>query len=99
MELRAYQAYRNPEMRISYWRTSSGQEVDFVLGDCEVAIEIKAGKVHEGDLRGLGVLIEETSVKKAIVVSFEKEPRRIKNHIDILPWQSFLRLLWDGQLI
>ena len=99
MELRAYQAYRKPEMPISYWRTSSGQEVDFVLGDREVALEIKAGKVHEGDLRGLTALIDDAPVKRAMVVSFEKEPRRIKNKIDVLPWQDFLARLWSGDLI
>ncbi len=99
MELRAYQAYKNPEMRISYWRTSSGQEVDFLLGEREAAIEIKAGKVHEGDVRGLEALIEDAPVKKAVVVSFEKEPRRIAKRIEILPWQDFLSLLWSGQLI
>ena len=99
MELRAYQAYRNPEMPISYWRTSSGQEVDFILGECEVALEIKAGKAHEGDLRGLNALTQDTPVKKAIVVSLEKEARRITKQIEILPWQDFLSLLWSGKLI
>jgi len=99
MEMRAYQAYRNPEMPISYWRTSSGQEVDFILGECEVAVEIKAGKVHEGDLRGLDALIQDTPVKKAIVVCLEKEPRHIAKQIEILPWQEFLSLLWNGRLI
>jgi hypothetical protein len=32
MELIAYQAYRNPELEISCWRTSTGYEVDFILG-------------------------------------------------------------------
>ncbi len=40
MELKAYQAYRNPELDIRYWRTSTGFEVDFILGDMNVAIEI-----------------------------------------------------------
>jgi very-short-patch-repair endonuclease len=30
---------------IAYWRLSSGIEVDFVLGDANVAIEVK-GKAH-----------------------------------------------------
>lgn len=99
MELRAYQAYKNPEMPISYWRTSSGQEVDFLLGEREVAVEIKAGKVHEGDLHGLYALMDDASVKKAVIVSFEKEPRRVTRQIEILPWQDFLALLWNGKLI
>ncbi len=99
MELRAYQAYRDQEMPIYYWRTSSGQEVDFVLGDREVALEVKAGKVHEGDLRGLEALIQEAPVKRALLVCFEKEPRCLANKIEILPWQDFLKLLWSGQLV
>lgn len=99
MELRAYQAYRNPEMKISYWRTSSGQEVDFILGEREAAVEIKAGRVHEGDLNGLKALTEDAPVQKAFVVSLEREPRRILSRIEILPWQDFLSLLWSGKVI
>jgi len=99
MELRAYQAYVNPEMPIHYWRTSSGQEVDFLLGEREVAIEIKSGKVHEGDLRGLHALLEDGPVKRAIIVCQEKEPRRIAGRIEVLPWQDFLERLWSGEII
>jgi predicted AAA+ superfamily ATPase len=99
MELRAYQAYRDPEMPLSYWRTSSGQEVDFLLGAREVAVEIKGGKAHEGDLRGLNALLDDAPVKKAVLVSFDKQPRRITKNIEILPWQDFLLLLWGGRLI
>ena len=54
LELMAYKAYRNPELPIYYWRTSTGLEVDFILGDMEVAVEIKASKrVHETDTKGL----------------------------------------------
>ena len=31
MELKAYRAYRDPELEITFWRTSSGVEVDFIL--------------------------------------------------------------------
>lgn len=99
MELRAYQSYREPEMPITYWRTSSGQEVDFILGDKAIAIEIKSGKVHEGDLRGLHALIQDGPVKKAIVVCLEKEPRRISGGIEVMPWQEFLSCLWSGNLL
>ncbi len=99
MELRAYQAYKDPELPVSFWRTSSGQEVDFLLGEREVAVEVKAGKVHEGDLRGLEALASDAPLKKAVVVSFEKEPRHITRQIEVLPWQDFLSLLWSGKLI
>jgi predicted AAA+ superfamily ATPase len=99
MEIRAYQAYVNPEMPIHYWRTSSGQEVDFLLGEREVAVEIKSGKVHEGDLWGLHALLEDGPVKRAILVSMEKEPRRIAGKIEVLPWQDFLERLWSGRIL
>ena len=100
MEIRAYQAYRNPELDISFWRTSSGQEVDFVLGDKELALEIKgSARVHEGDFRGFTALLEDGPVKKCVLVCLEKERRLVHNKIEILPWKDFLERLWAGQLI
>lgn len=98
MELKAYQAYKNPELDIRYWRTSSGFEVDFILGDMNTAIEVKASqRIHPGHTRGLKALQEEHTIGRAIIVSLEKQPRRIDGPIDILPWQAFLEILWaDG---
>lgn len=99
MELKAYQAYKNPEMPLYYWRTSTGQEVDFILGDMELAIEVKSStRVHEADGKGLRVLQEEQKVKKAIIISLEKEPKKI-NHLECLPWELFLQKLWQGDFI
>jgi len=65
MELKAYQAYRSPEVPITFWRTSTGQEVDFIVGEKDLAIEIKgSSRVHEGDLRTLAALDEDGPVKK-----------------------------------
>ena len=98
MELRAYQAYRNPDLPIHFWRTSTGQEVDFILGEKDLAIEIKGSeRVHEGDLRGLGALREDGPVKKAVVVCLEKEPRKVAKGIEILPWRLFIEKLWSGE--
>lgn len=99
MELRAYQTYRNPEMEISYWRTSSGQEVDFILGEREIAVEVKSGNVHEGDIHGLRALIEDGPVKSALIVSTEKQARLLANGIKVLPWKEFLAELWSGRII
>ncbi len=100
MELRAYQAYKNPELPISFWRTSTGQEVDFVLGDKEAALEIKGSKrVHEKDIRPLKALIEDGPVKRRFVVSLESEPRQIAKDIQALPWQIFLEMLWRGDVV
>ena len=99
MELKAYQAYRNPELDIRYWRTSTGFEVDFILGDMQVAIEAKgAARVHSAHLRGLKALLEEHRVERAIIVALEKQPRMLENKVEVLPWQYFLQKLWSGEL-
>lgn len=98
MELRAYQAYRKPDLPITFWRTSAGQEVDFILGDKELAVEIKGAKrVHEGDIRPLGALLEDGPVKKCCVVSMESEPRFIHRKIEVVPWKVFIQRLWNGE--
>jgi predicted AAA+ superfamily ATPase len=99
MELKAYQAYRNPELDICYWRTSSGFEVDFVLGDMNIAIEVKGTRrVHSGHARGLNALLEEHTVAKAFIVSLESHVRKLDTRIEVLPWQFFLHALWSGDL-
>jgi predicted AAA+ superfamily ATPase len=100
MELKAYQAYRNPDMPITFWRTSTGREVDFILGEKELAIEIKgSSRVHEGDIRSLQALIEDGPVKKCRLVCLEKQSRDVTRNIKILPWQLFIEQLWGGELI
>jgi predicted AAA+ superfamily ATPase len=99
MKIIAYQAYRKPDLPIAFWRTSAGQEVDFILGDKTLALEIKgSSRVHEGDLRSLAALREDGPVKKCAVVCLEKEPRTVARSIEILPWRMFLEKLWGGEL-
>jgi predicted AAA+ superfamily ATPase len=101
MELKAYQAYRNPDMPITFWRTSTGREVDFILGEKELAVEIKgSSRVHEGDIRSLQALIEDGPIKRCCLVCLEKQPRTLThNKIQVLPWQMFVEQLWDGELL
>jgi predicted AAA+ superfamily ATPase len=99
LELMAYRAYRNPELPIYYWRTSNGQEVDFILGDMEIALEVKtSSRIHTQDVQSLKSLAEEYSLKKKILISFESEPKKI-DHIECLPWRIFLEQLWAGEII
>lgn len=100
MELMAYRAYRNPELDITFWRTSVGQEVDFILGDKELAIEIKGSpRVHEGDLRSLKALQEDGPVRRCVVVCLESQARLTDKGIEVLPWREFLDRLWAGKLV
>lgn len=97
LELIAYKAYRKPELLLHYWRTSTGQEVDFILGDMQIAIEVKASKrIHENDTKALKLLQEEQSVKKSIIISFETEPKILANNVECLPWRQFLEKLWSN---
>ncbi|MCK9461182.1 MAG: DUF4143 domain-containing protein [Proteobacteria bacterium] len=97
-EILNYRRYLEPELDVSFWRTASGFEVDFVLGDMLAAVEVKSGgRVHEGDLRGLKALGEEHAVKRRLVVCDEREPRRLGD-IEIVPWRLFVDRLFDGEL-
>ncbi len=97
MEIQAYKSYRDPELNITYWRTSTGYEVDFILGEKDVALEIKSGKiVHDIGLKSLKALQEDGKVKHLIVVSQEKYPREVEG-VKILPWRLFLEMLWAGE--
>ncbi len=98
MEIKAYQAYKKPDLPVYFWRTSTGIEVDFILGDLDLALEIKgSSNVHEGDIRSITALIDDAIVKKAVIVSLEKQPRILKKGIEVLPWRMFLERLWSGE--
>ena len=98
-ELAAHASYTELDYKIHFWRTKSGLEVDFVLGEGEVAIEVKgAGRVDNRGLRPLAAFAGEYAPKKALVVCNERT-ERILGQIRIVPWKTFLRELWAGGII
>ena len=98
-ELTAHSRYSNLNYHMAYWRTASQLEVDFVLGENDVVIEVKATEfVNPKHLKNLIAFNEEYNVKKAIVVSMDPKPRLI-NSIEVLPWNIFLEKLWNGEII
>lgn len=98
-EILAHRHYSQKNYSVSYWRTTSQLEVDFILGDHEVAIEVKGVKeVASRHLKGLKAFQEEYRTKKALVVSLDPHPRKIDT-ILILPWQDFLKSLWGEGII
>ena len=98
-ELYAHSKYSDLNYSISYWRTTSQIEVDFILGDHEVAVEVKGtDNVQMRHLKGLKSFSKEYAVKKLIVVS--NDPfERIVDNISILPWKQFLQKLWASEII
>jgi predicted AAA+ superfamily ATPase len=98
-ELYAHSKYSDLDYAISYWRTTSQIEVDFILGDHKVAIEVKGtNNVQSHHLKGLRSFAEEYPVQQLIVVSTDPVARIIGN-ISVLPWKLFLEKLWDGKII
>lgn len=98
-ELIAYSHYSGKNFTISYWRTASQIEVDFILGDHEITIEVKStDMVNPRHLKGLKSFAEEYKVRRSIVVSTDPYPRKIGN-IEILPWKVFLEQLWEGGVL
>lgn len=98
-ELYAHSKYTDLNYLISYWRTSSQIEVDFILGEHEVAIEVKGtNNVQPHHLKGLKSFSEEYTVKKLIVISNDPLERKVGDII-IMPWKVFLNKLWSGGII
>jgi uncharacterized protein len=98
-ELYAYSHYSGKGFPVSYWRTASQIEVDFILGDNDVAVEVKSSKnINERHLNGLKAFSEEYKVGKSIMVSNEPMPRKAGGVL-ILPWKDFLERLWGGGII
>ncbi len=96
-ELVAYRDYVSGEP-LSYWRSTSGFEVDFILGD-HSGIELKAkDTISPRDVRSLRALAEERKLKRYICVSLETRPRRVDG-IAIMPMQKFLDALWSGEYV
>lgn len=98
MELRAHASYRALDRPICYWRTTSGFEVDFVLGDAEFAIEVKSTDAPSAQhMRGLRAFGEEHPRCHRLLVCRVNRARRTEDGIDVLPVATFLQRLWKGE--
>ena len=93
-ELTCHRDYGSDEP-LSYWRSTSGFEVDFIIGD-HTAIEVKAKKnLSPADLKSLNALAEEKKLKRYLCVSMEPRRRRIDDVV-VLPYKEFLEELVSG---
>ncbi len=96
-ELSAHRAYSGLDYDLSYWRLTTGIEVDFIMGDMEIAIEAKASpKITSDHLRNLREIIKDhPKLKRRIAVSLEERPRKTEDGIEILPYSMFVENLWS----
>ncbi len=100
MEITAHCSYSELFYPLTYWKTASGFEVDFILGAGEIAVEVKsAALVRARHLKGIRAFKEEHRARRYIVVSTDPQPRQTEDGIDIVPWRDFLDQLWAGDLI
>ena len=99
-ELVAAIAYTEGDARLSYWRLAGGTEVDFVIGEMELAIEAKSGsRITSDHLRGLRQLGSDHPGVRRAVVCQESRARRTEDGIEILPCGVFVERLWSGELL
>ncbi|MBM4254977.1 MAG: ATP-binding protein [Deltaproteobacteria bacterium] len=99
LELQAFLGYQRRDEELTFWRSLSQMEVDFVVGD-RVAIEVKGkGRISRRDYKGLLALAEEIPLTRKMVVSLESEKRLTDDGIEVYPVQQFLRELWAGEII
>ena len=96
LEVKRLLDYREREVKMSFFRTSDGAEVDLILefGRDEVwAVEIKSSSQPQlNSLRGLRSFIKDHKVSKAICACKSMRPYK-DQEIDFLPWQDFLAQL------
>ncbi len=100
-ELSSFVSYFEFDGMLSYWRLASGIEVDFILGDMQIAIEAKSSEnINRDHLKGLRSLSEDhPDIERRIVVCREPRARTTKDGIEILPVNIFVRRLWGGELV
>jgi predicted AAA+ superfamily ATPase len=90
--LLAWIDHRRPDVALKYWRTRSGNEVDFILYGKNIfrAIEVKnAATVHSADLRGLKTFGEDYPQAERLLLYRGKE-RLLVDGIRVVPCGEFL---------
>ena len=99
-ELRLFLQYTDDFTSLCFWRLPSGIEVDFVIGDAQIAIEAKSSsKITASHLKGLREFRKEFhDVKKLVVVCLEKNKRVTEDGIEIVPHSLFIQEVWQEGL-
>ena len=96
-ELISYTDYISGEP-LSYWRSTSGFEIDFIIDD-HTAVEVKAKEnVSVSDIKSLRAIAEERKLKRYLCVSLEPRMRTLGG-VTVLPFKEFLEALWSGEYV
>lgn len=94
-ELKAALEYAGSTLPLTFWRSQTGFEVDFMLGDA-VAVEVKGKEsLSPADERGLDALGSELALKRRIIVCLEPARRSTASGCEVVPADEFFRELWS----
>jgi len=90
-DLRSWQSNEVEQVQISYWRTTTREEVDFVLEtrDRVLPIEVKASaRLRLGDARGLGVFLKEYAdqAPAGLILYTGSEITWMRANVLAVPW-------------
>jgi uncharacterized protein len=98
MEIRSYLSYKRKKLPLTFWRSTHGHEVDFLVGET-TALEVKASKkVSSRDFKGLRALNEEGIFKNLLLIS--QDPINTKDGVfQALYWEGFLDRLWNDEFL
>ena len=99
-ELCCYNSYDERYADFSYWRLSTGVEVDFIVNDMECAIECKSSdRIKPQHLKGLRELKKDhPETKKMVIVSMDQHDRETDDGILLLHYKTFIKYLWERRL-
>ena len=93
--LRVWSSLQIPKLKLYYWRTSTGKEVDFIVekGRKLIAIEVKAsGQVKYQDIDNLKLFVEENSAQTVagVLIYNGSQIKRMAEKIIAIPWHMIL---------
>lgn len=98
-EVRAYIGYNHSLQSMSYWHTYEGKEIDLILGNAEIAIEIKSTEeVKARHLSNFKQFKEEFPQCKCMIVSCDTITRQIGD-VKAFYYKDFLKELWNRNTI
>ncbi len=99
-ELAAADSYQGQAGRISYWRTPSGKEIDFIWsrGDRNIGIEVKSTTIWKSEWsRAMNELIDQGSLVNGFGV-YQGKVRLRQGKVLILPFSEFVTALYDDSI-
>jgi len=100
-ELRAHIHYNSVRGKLSYWRTPSGSEVDFVFESPKgvIAIEVKGSRSYKSHFaKGIKSLSENLQLKSKYLI-YRGDKSLIDGDVHVIPALDFIKLLNANKIL